>query len=107
MYNNNYFKTFEDNLQNNEENIFLKPIRYILNDVFPEPNSLFGILFYCFILIIIKGIFSHILNFYAEKYVDEDHNNDLKSIPGEISQKILERRKQKAKEAVEFLNKIN
>lgn len=106
MTNSIYFKTFEEQIKAHDELFYVKSIRFLLNDFFPAPNTPWGIFFYCFILITIKMIFSYFFNWYAEKYVDQE-GEEIKVVPGEISEKILERRKQKAKEALEFLKRIN
>jgi len=106
MTNSDYFQSFEEQIKSNDENFYVKTVRFIFNDIFPAPNSPWGILFYCFTLIIIKMIFSFFLNLYASKYGCDDEEN-FKVIPGNISEKILERRKQKSKEALEFLKRIN
>ena len=103
--NNNYFKSFEELMKVKDKSLYTNSLSYILNDIFPAPNTPWGILFYCLILIIIKIIFSYFIDWYAEKYGDQEE--ELKAIPAEISEKILERRKQKAKEAIEILKRIN
>lgn len=85
------------------EAFYLRLLHYIYNDLFPAPNSIFGILFYSFVLILFKSLGMYFVEKYYEKTTPEEE--DFKVANVEISEKILERRKQKAKEAIEYLKK--
>jgi len=86
----------------------------------PEVNTLSGLIFYTLSLIILRIIFMNLLKiiemkFYANGNLNNDNNNDndefnldtLGTLDVEIKERILEARKKKAKEAVEYLKKFN
>lgn len=81
---------------------------FIINTMlsyFPDINSIFGILFYTFILyilgVLVKILFAKPFNYYDDN--EEDNNTKYDE---DFKKRLEEKRKQKAKEAEKLLNKI-
>jgi hypothetical protein len=88
----------------------------------PEVNTLIGLIFYSLLLIFFRIIFMNLLKLIYKKFYS---NNDIDNFGdnyneynrnfelgngnkfGELSQQVIENRKKKAKEAIEYLKKSN
>lgn len=74
----------------------------------PEVNTLSGLIFYTLMIILMRTIFLNLLKLIFKKfYADEEEEEIGKFVPKEISQRILDARKVKAKEAIEYLKRFN
>jgi hypothetical protein len=106
MNNNLYNENLEQILIKQDSLVYEDLKTYLFNYLFPSPNTPYGLLFYCFIVFIIRNFFLFFCKYYIDKLNDQEIGIN-KSFSEKIYKKILEKRKIKAKEALDILKKIN